>query len=259
MKKKLIKEYINKKVLYESLTKTVASLVKVFLKDLNINYQKIEFRTKGVRSLENKVKKNFYKKKYENILDISDLSGVRIIVFFKDDIEKIIKILEKEFKIHSKENVDLNIDDNPKEFGYQSNHRVISINNERLNLKEYKMFKNIKCEIQVRTVLQHAWAEIEHDIGYKSEIEDSNKDRVDLIRLFAQNSALLEIADNNFLKIKNFYQPILSSYRLNIEKDNLNLPINIDSAREYFDKNFNNLNKTLNSQNIGSFGKIVGK
>lgn len=236
---KLVRKYIRKNSFYKSLTKTMSVLLEMLLQDAGINYQKIESRTKGVASLENKIRrKMLLNLKYKNLRDIPDLSGIRIVLFFKDDIDKIVKLLDKEFKVHSEQNVDidLNIVKKPKEFGYQSQHCIISIDKHRANLKEYNIFFEERCEIQIRTVLQHAWAEIEHGIGYKSEIKEVDKDRVDLTRMFSQNAALLEVADNNFVQIRKLYEKMLTLYRSKIASENLDLPINIDSIKEYIEQ-----------------------
>lgn len=253
--KSLLTEYITQKKSYEGLTKTIASLVKILLEDSKINYQKIEYRTKGVRSLENKIyQKNIQKKKYKKLDDITDLSGIRIIVFFKDDIAKVVNLIENEFKIHQEESVgiDLNVAQKPREFGYQSEHRIISINQNRSKLKEYKIFHNLKCEIQIRTVLQHAWAEIEHDIGYKSEIKEIEKKRIELTRMFSQNAALLEVADDNFVKIRKLYENMIQQYRVSITEHNFNIPLNLDSVREYFNQypQSQDIYKNLETKNI---------
>lgn len=237
---KIIQCYIRKKSFYESLTKTISSLLEILLKESDINYQKIEARTKSVRSLENKVyRKSLTNTKYQSLNEISDLSGVRIIVFFKDDIQRVVDLLEHEFAIYENDSVDmeLGIMKNPKEFGYQSQHRVISINNHRSHLKEYSVFRGAKCEVQIRTVLQHAWAEIEHDIGYKSEVTEEDQERIDLTRMFSQNAALLEVADDNFVKIKKIYEKILLRYRVEIGHNHLEIPLNLDSMREYLEIN----------------------
>jgi hypothetical protein len=69
---------------------------------------------------------------------------------------------------------------------------------ERLALPENHPYIGMKCEIQIRTVLQHAWAEIEHDIGYKSEITIPKEMR----RSFSRIAGLLEIADKEFEDIR---------------------------------------------------------
>jgi len=76
-------------------------------------------------------------------------------------------------------------------------HYVASLISEREKLTEYKRFAGIKVEIQIRSTLQHAWAEIEHDIGYKGEnsVPDSLK------RNFSRVAALLEVADIELMQL----------------------------------------------------------
>lgn len=80
----------------------------------------------------------------------------------------------------------------------------MSLNKERGFLKEYSAFKDLKLEIQIRSILQHTWAEIEHDIGYKSELEVPKSIR----RKFSRMAGLLELADQEFdairVELKNY-------------------------------------------------------
>jgi hypothetical protein len=75
---------------------------------------------------------------------------------------------------------------------------VVSLNPARLALAEYRRFEGFKAEIQIRTVIQHAWAEIEHDLGYKRELAIPKTVR----RKFFQLAAMLEMADEGFTSIK---------------------------------------------------------
>ena len=79
-----------------------------------------------------------------------------------------------------------------------SMHYVVSIHQNRLKFTEYKSYTNLKIEIQIRSILQHGWAEIEHDLGYKGAkgIPDEFK------RDFNRISALLETADNEFDRLR---------------------------------------------------------
>lgn len=52
--------------------------------------------------------------------------------------------------------------------GYQSIHYLVKLPDQKTEWAEYKRFEGLIAEIQVRTILQHAWAEMEHDIQYKS-------------------------------------------------------------------------------------------
>ena len=77
-------------------------------------------------------------------------------------------------------------------------HTIVSLSSKREKLVEYSRFKNLKFEIQIRSILQHAWAEIEHDIGYKSALGIPKEIR----RKFSRIAGLLETADENFCEVK---------------------------------------------------------
>jgi hypothetical protein len=68
------------------------------------------------------------------------------------------------------------------------------MNTTRSGLAEYQSYKDLKLEVQVRTILQHAWAEMEHDIQYKS----PNAIPTLIKRRFIALAGLLEIADREF-------------------------------------------------------------
>lgn len=52
--------------------------------------------------------------------------------------------------------------------GYNAQHLIIKFKEDRLNLTEYAQFEGLKCELQLTTVLYHAWSEVSHNITYKS-------------------------------------------------------------------------------------------
>ena len=129
---------------------------------------------------------------------INDLAGVRIIAYFKSDVDKIVPLIEKEFRVDHTCSSDKRLSSDPAHFGYASVHFVVKFRSEMLKLPEYALFDKMKCEIQVRTILQHAWAEIEHDIVYKSPAEIPFRVR----RRFACLAGLLEIADREFESLR---------------------------------------------------------
>ena len=206
----LIQTYINHQHLYEKYSERLTGLLKTLLYNAGIQYQQITYRAKNPQQLKNKInRKQKEGKIYQNLNDITDLAGVRIIVYFKDDIPKVLQLLKKNFKIHKKHSVCLNqeILKKPREFKYKSEHRIIALKNNKGQLwAEYEKLRDLKCEVQIRTVLEHAWAEIEHGIGYKPKNKKQTQKEVKLTRMFAQNSALLEVADENFIKIKQYFE-----------------------------------------------------
>jgi hypothetical protein len=77
-------------------------------------------------------------------------------------------------------------------------HYIVSLAPARARLPEYSKYRDCVGEIQIRSVLQHAWAEIEHDLGYKS---GSAVPR-EAIRQFSRIAGLLEVADEGFVALR---------------------------------------------------------
>jgi ppGpp synthetase/RelA/SpoT-type nucleotidyltranferase len=145
-----------------------------------------------------KEKDSFLKKckseKYDRIEQIKDVIGVRVITFIKDDVKKVFDLIKEWFNIieDKDENKTGQLKDN--EVGYRSDHYLLSVNLEKCKFPGYEHFADKVFEIQIRTLLQHAWAEIEHDRGYKFE----GKYPSDIKREFYLIAGTLELMDMEF-------------------------------------------------------------
>lgn len=191
----ILKKYNENQDLYNNLKDKLIVLIKELLLE-KVNYHHIYSRVKEKNSLEKKI--DTKAGKYSIIDDITDVVGCRIISYFEDDVEKIVNIIRKEFDIDEENSVNKKAILESDKFGYLSYHLVCKISSNRLLLPEYEKYKDIKFEIQIRSILQHAWAEIEHDIGYKSSVGIPKE----LKRKFSRIAGLLETADENFCEIK---------------------------------------------------------
>lgn len=192
----LLKQYDERIRTYKSFEVEMEHLIKSILQANQINYNAITSRLKTRESLAEKIDRK--QGKYSNISDITDIVGVRIITYYSDNVDKISEIIEREFDVDAENSIDKRESLEPDRFGYCSVHYVVKLLPKRLAFCEYKAFEELKCEIQIRSVLQHAWAEIEHDIGYKSEITIPKEMR----RNFSRIAGLLEIADKEFNQIR---------------------------------------------------------
>lgn len=212
----IITEYDNNSKLYESFAQKVQQLLIELINAESISYSAITYRLKNRDSLLKKI--DLKHDKYSCLKDITDIAGVRIITYYSEDVDKVIKIIEKEFDIDSINSIDKRKAIEPDRFGYCSVHYIVGLSPERLKLSEYKRFKDLKCEIQLRTVLQHAWAEIEHDLGYKSEIAVPYEIR----RNFSRIAGLLELGDKEFSEIRSFLNEYSENVTEKIDKNELN-------------------------------------
>ncbi len=193
---RLLDEYNAARFLYEEYARSLSDLIERILKNAGIKVHSVSYRTKEQSSFAGKLRRP--EKNYGRLEEITDLAGIRIITFFAEDVDYVAEVLSREFGVDEQASVDKRVYSDPHRFGYLSLHYVLSIDGNRADLAEYRSFSGLKCEVQVRSILQHAWAEIEHDLGYKSETAVP----AELRRRFARISGLLELADDEFIAIK---------------------------------------------------------
>lgn len=119
---------------------------------------------------------------------------MRIIAFFPKDVVEIGSIIRKEFKVH--EVVSTKDAREVDRFGYRDDKYIVSIKEDWLKSPIYRNLElhSLKAEIQVRTILAHAWAELSHKLVYKKK-EDVPEE---LVRDLNRASAALEELDEKF-------------------------------------------------------------
>ena len=141
----------------DAAVKVKATLEKVFKKS-GLIVAAIESRVKTEESLAGKLE--LKGSKYASLADITDIVGVRVITFYIDDVDKVASAVERLFKVDWENSVDKRKIHEIDSFGYMSLHYICSMDG-----------FPYRFEIQMRTVLQHAWANMNHDTGYKSGVE----------------------------------------------------------------------------------------
>lgn len=196
MESNILNDYDQNNILFSDFTKRIYFLIKELLYLDDNQVHSVTYRVKDRSSLKGKIER--IKGKYTNIDQLTDIAGIRIITYLNDDVDRIASLIEQEFQIDHKNSVDKRAILDPDRFGYLSLHYVIKLKPDRLSLREYERFKDCKAEVQIRTILQHAWAEIEHDLGYKSKQAVPKE----IIRSFSRLASLLEIADSEFMRIR---------------------------------------------------------
>ena len=222
--------YEEKFATYRAFTTKIENLISELLRKHNIEVAQVESRTKSVDSFIGKIQREG--KDFANPLEeITDLVGIRIIAYHKEDVDEIGEIIEKEFGIDREKSMDKAQALDPDRFGYLSVHYVISLSSPRTDLPEWETFSNIKAEIQVRTVLQHAWAAINHRLVYKAAKEIPKNLRRQLFRL----SALLELADEEFSNLRKRTEEVAVHYSQEVKKGRLRIEVDLSSLEAYFE------------------------
>lgn len=242
--------YGEKFATYQAFTSKLRNLITELLRNSHIEVAQVESRTKSVDSFIGKIQRE--EKDFPNPLEgITDLVGIRIIAYHKEDVDEIGKIIEKEFGIDREKSMDKAQALDPDRFGYLSVHYVISLSSPRTDLPEWATFSNIKAEIQVRTVLQHAWATINHRLVYKAAKEIPKNLRRQLFRL----SALLELADEEFSNLRKRTEEVEVHYSQEVEKGRLSIEVDLFSLEAYFESTKQHL-KWMKIAEQAGFGPI---
>jgi putative GTP pyrophosphokinase len=155
------------------------------------------FRVKDEKSF---LYKALYRKKsYSDPLkDIEDKVGTRVVVLKSSDILVLSDAICNYSAWDSKitKNIDQEIENNPKNFDYQSLHIVVCPKDNDRSFDDL-IKQKLTCEIQIRTLLQHAFAEISHDSAYKGPYKNDRE----IIRKLSKSMALMEATDDYFCNI----------------------------------------------------------
>lgn len=221
---------------YEDLAQTVKELLRQCLSIAGIRVHSIEARAKRVDSFNRKailpLETDPAKPKYQDPLtEITDLAGVRIITFFPRSVDQAERIIASEFEVLERSDKAAALLEQER-FGYRSIHYLVKLSAKRRSLPEYARFADMVFEIQVRTLLQHAWAEIEHDIQYKSVETIPQAVR----RRFMSLAGMLEIADREFQAIQDEDESLRRTARESVLAGQLqDVELTPDALKAYLD------------------------
>ena len=201
------------------------SLVEAILQHADIRYQSVQARVKTRGKLREKYLDPA--KGYRRLDDITDLAGLRVITYYEDEIDRVAEVIRREFDIDPENSVDKR-DTEPDRFGYKAVNYVCGHLEKRKADVEYQEFAEIRCEIQVTSILSHAWSEIEHD-WY--DLKDNFPD--DIKRRFARMAALVEIAELEFLSLRKARSDYQRSVAIQVEARVPDIPVDAVSLKSF--------------------------
>jgi len=237
----ILEEYRDTHDSFVIMKKIVLQQLRNLLKENNLYVTALEARVKEEASLAGKLE--LKGAKYMTLGDITDILGARVITFYSDDVDKIAALIDKMFDIDWQCSVDKRKMHELDSFGYNSLHYVCRIPKKMYCDPQHPELNEYRFEIQMRTALQHVWATMYHDTGYKSGVEIPKE----YIRNMNRLAGLLEMADEQFSAIRNH----ITDYRRQVQTLVSNgcfdeVPLNGDTFRSYLEmKPFDSILKKI--------------
>ncbi len=169
----------------------------------------ITHRIKTMDSIKEKMKRK--QGHYSSVNELRDILGFRVICYLSKDVDVIAKMIAENFRVNWSKTKDKRKMIEADTFGYLSLHYICALPESEGDLSD------LWFEVQIRTILQHSWAEIEHDLGYKSKIEVPR----DIRRKFSRAASLLETTDDLFADIQDSLEQYKYEVMENIRKESL--------------------------------------
>ncbi|GAA1537179.1 DUF429 domain-containing protein [Nocardioides humi] len=175
-------------------------LVTSILDEAGINYLTVTGRAKSVSSFAAKAARTDGGRPLyaDPLREITDQVGVRVITYVHSDVQAVVDLLEDQAVVHDDRDLGQEIASEGR-FGYASRHLLVGLGDARGGADD-DLLRGHRAAIQIRTVLQHAWAEFEHDVRYKGTVPPEHVRELD--RRFTLAAGLLELADREFSTIR---------------------------------------------------------
>jgi len=162
--------------IYKAFAKAVKYILEQAIQSDNSlpRIQSVQCRAKETRSLQSRLVEAGNLDTQTLEIDRRDLAGVRVIFYTNNDVYDFLNshLIRKNFDIEEDSTKIYYATQEKKDVRYRAIHYTVRLREERTRLPEYMRFAGLRCEIQIQTILNHAWSETSHDIIYKDKLCD---------------------------------------------------------------------------------------
>lgn len=227
---RLVADYERQRADYFAFTQKLDGLLRELAHGAELAFESIEGRAKDPANLRGKLMRP--EKDYRELREVTDLAGLRIVTTYQEDVEKAVQLIREEFEIDEANSVDKRKHLDPREFDYLTVSLIVSLKNPRSTLREWSNFAALKAEIQLRSALQHTWAQVSRALQYTREAQVPPELRRRLYRLMA----MFEVADDEFSVIRVKHRELAERTESGVTAQELAIELSIESARRYLEQ-----------------------
>lgn len=192
----ILEEFRENRPVFAKMLSIVRDTLRKSIQDNHIYINAVEARIKEESSLVGKLDRKG--EKYKSLDDITDILGVRVITFYNDEVDKIAALAEQLFEVDWVNSIDKRKMHELHSFGYNSLHYICRLPEKIYKDPECPQLNQFRFELQMRSALQHVWATLDHDTGYKTGVEVPREYLRNLNRL----AGMLELVDEQFCQIR---------------------------------------------------------
>lgn len=222
---KVLEDFDGRKDGLEEFCRRTKALIDACLEDAQLPCQLVQSRVKHKKKLRDKYLDP--RKNYTKLDDITDLAGLRIITYYEDELDRIAEVIKREFNVIPEKSIDKR-EAAPDKFGYYALNLVCTHSDARKGDAQFKNWATLEFEIQITTVLRHAWSEIEHE-WY--DLKDAYPDEIK--RKFYLLAALLEMAESSFQSLRDRKLNYQRSVDVRVTAEAPDVPIDAVSMKSF--------------------------
>jgi ppGpp synthetase/RelA/SpoT-type nucleotidyltranferase len=221
----VVRRFLAARPLYDELCNEVAYILRKRLRGTGVEIATVSSRAKRLGSFLQKSEQKRYR---DPFTEVTDFAGARVVCLYKSSLEKVRRTIRREFDVIEEVNKfdQLGTD----RFGYGAWHFIVRLGSRSAGAR-YDELKDLVCEIQVRTVVQDAWAIIQHHLVYKKESEVPSQIQRALNALAAQFEGVDDQFDSLREKREKYKAQVRHSGRNGAKASRIAL--NLDSFTEY--------------------------
>ncbi|MBF0422621.1 MAG: RelA/SpoT domain-containing protein [Magnetococcales bacterium] len=205
---RIVSEYLKEKDTYDEFLVGMTVIIREIARVNKFDTYQVHGRVKDLGNLVRKIA-TMTEGTMTSVREIGDLMGVRVVVFYSQEIPLLIDKITENFSVLENHDPKFLMEADPVYPGYPMHRMIVQIAENRRKLIEYERFVGYKFEVQICSIMQHAWEKTEKSLGYFNKAFPKEK-----VREYTQLAYLMELYDGELNLVRDFLTPVTHQVKL---------------------------------------------